>query len=223
LDGAVVGLQDHALSWFPGALRYNPDAVQADVFSECQFGDERLLRASDLQSHASTGAFLDPLRVNGHPAMLLSVKERARKMNRDFMPDMISERYKGESIPQNWPFAHLVKGAMPGEAWRIGASFFRNRMELSTLLRLIRSLCTQSGRFGRTKKTSQSPTPLQNIGRELAGLRGSDGGAVGAKSVHQGYQVGAILIGYGRKFQAQAAVGKLMLHDSFGTNLSLGN
>jgi hypothetical protein len=47
--------------------------------------------------------------------------------------------------------------------------------------------------------------------------------AVGAKSVHQGYQVGAILIGYGRKFQAQAAVGKLMLHDSFGTNLSLGN
>src|SRR5260370_37070974 len=73
------------------------------------------------------------------------------------------------------------------------------------------------------KKTSQSPTPLQNIGRELAGLRGSDGGAVGAKSVHQGYQVGAILIGYGRKFQAQAAVGKLMLHDSFGTNLSLGN
>jgi hypothetical protein len=35
--------------------------------------------------------------------------------------------------------------------------------------------------------------------------------------------VGAILVGYGREFQAHPAVGNLMLHDGFGTDLSFGN
>jgi len=66
----VVRLHDHALSWFPRALGYSADAVQADIFSKCQFGEERLPCASDLQSHGSRGSFLDSLAVSGHPAML---------------------------------------------------------------------------------------------------------------------------------------------------------
>jgi len=42
----MVRLYDYALSWFPRALRYSPDAVQAEIFGECQFGDERLPCAS---------------------------------------------------------------------------------------------------------------------------------------------------------------------------------
>jgi len=83
----MVRLHDYALSWFPRALRYSADSVQADILGECQFGDERLLCASDLQSHASRCSFLDSLAVSGHPAMLLSGKGRALKMNRDFISE----------------------------------------------------------------------------------------------------------------------------------------
>ena len=83
----MVRLYDYALSWLPRALRYSADSVQADIFGECQFGDERLPCASDLQSHASRCSFLDSLAVSGHPAMLLSGKGRALKMNRDFMSE----------------------------------------------------------------------------------------------------------------------------------------
>jgi hypothetical protein len=46
---------------------------------------------------------------------------------------------------------------------------------------------------------------------------------VGANPIHQGYQAGAILVGYGGEFQAQASAGNVMLHDGFGTDLSLGD
>jgi len=42
--------------------------------------------------------------------MLLSVEGRVGKMSRNFMPEMISGRYKGESIARDCLVAHFVKG-----------------------------------------------------------------------------------------------------------------
>jgi hypothetical protein len=47
-NAALAGLYDDAVFGFPWALGHNPDAVQADVFGECELGDEWLLCAGDL-------------------------------------------------------------------------------------------------------------------------------------------------------------------------------